>query len=109
MHELSLTQSVVDLVCEQAAGRPVLSVRLEVGRISGVLVESMEFCFELVAAGTPIEGARLEFDQPQGRAHCRGCGSDFTVDDLILLCPCGSTNVQITAGRDLRVMSLEVG
>lgn len=109
MHELSITQSVVDAVCEHALGRPVRSVRIEVGRISGVVVESMEFCFELVAAGTPVEGARLEFDQPEGRAHCRGCGSDFTVDDLILLCSCGSADVQITAGRELRIMSMEVG
>lgn len=109
MHELSITQSVVDVVCENARGRPVRSVRIEVGRISGVVVESLEFCFELVAAGTLVEGARLEFDQPDGRAHCRECSSDFTVDDLILLCPCGSTCVEITAGRDLRIMSMEVG
>lgn len=109
MHELSITQSVVEAVCEHSLGRPVRSVRIEVGRISGVVVESMEFCFELVAAGTPVEGARLEFDQPEGRAHCRGCNSDFTVDDLILLCSCGSADVEITAGRELRIMTMEVG
>jgi hydrogenase nickel incorporation protein HypA/HybF len=109
MHELSITQSVVDSVCEHARGRPVRSVRLEVGRISGVVVEAMEFCFELVAAGTAVEGARLEFDQPEGRAHCRDCDSDFAADDLILLCPCGSAEVEITAGRELRIMSMEVG
>ncbi|MDX5962573.1 hydrogenase maturation nickel metallochaperone HypA [Rhodococcus opacus] len=109
MHELSITQSVVDAVCKHALGRPVRSIRLEVGQISGVEVDAMEFCFELVARGTAAEGARLECDQPQGRAYCRGCDFNFATDDLILLCSCGSADVEITAGRDLRIISMEVG
>jgi hydrogenase nickel incorporation protein HypA/HybF len=69
----------------------------------------MMFCFELVAAGTVAEGARLEIEQPPGRAHCRSCGADFDLPDPILLCPCGSADVQVISGRELAIVSMEVG
>lgn len=109
MHELSITQSIVDLACERAAGRPVRSVRVRAGRLTAIVADSMLFCFDLVTAGTVAEGATLEIEQPPGRAHCRSCGADFDVADLILLCPCGSADVQVTAGRELSIVSMEVG
>ncbi len=109
MHELSITQSVVDAVCERAAGRSVRRVRVEVGKLTAVVAESMQFCFELVTEGTVLQGASLDIDQPQGCAHCRTCGTDFALRDLVLLCPCGSADVEVTAGRELRIVSMEVG
>jgi hydrogenase nickel incorporation protein HypA/HybF len=47
--------------------------------------------------------------EPPGRAHCRGCGTDFGLDDPVLLCACGSADVDVTGGRDLQVRSVEVG
>ncbi|CAA9334170.1 MAG: [NiFe] hydrogenase nickel incorporation protein HypA [uncultured Nocardioidaceae bacterium] len=109
MHELSIAESVVEAVRERTAGRPVHKVRLTVGRLSGVVPEALTFCFDLAAAGTSLEGAVLEIDAPHGRAHCRGCRRDFTMDDLILLCDCGSADVEVVAGRELQVTSVEVG
>lgn len=108
MHELSITQSIVDAVTDHAAGSRVISVRLTVGRLSGVVPEAMRCCFELITEGTPLQGARLEFDEPAGRAHCDSCGDDFTLPDLVLLCACGSADVRLLAGRELTITSLEV-
>ncbi|GAB2634961.1 hydrogenase maturation nickel metallochaperone HypA [Prescottella soli] len=109
MHEMAITQSVVDAVCERAAGRSVHSIRLQVGRLCAVVPDAMQFCFELVTEGTVAEGARLDIEEPPGRAHCRDCGADFPLHDLVLLCPCGSADVEILSGRELRIMSMEVG
>jgi len=108
VHELSITQSVVDAVAEQADGRRVLSVRLRVGRLSGVVPDAMRFCFELVTDGTPLQGTRLDIDEPAGSARCRGCGSAFELRDLVLLCPCGSADVAVLTGRELEIASMEV-
>lgn len=108
MHELAITQSVVDMVVERTAGRRVASVQLQVGRLAGVVADAMQFCFELATAGTTLEGATLEIDETAGLASCRSCGEQFDVDDLILLCPCGSADVQIVAGRELLVASVEL-
>ena len=108
MHELAITQSVVDAVTARTGGATVAAVRLRVGRLSGVVPDAMRFCFDLVTEGTPLAGARLDIDEPEGRAHCRDCGDDFALTDLILLCPCGSADVEVTAGRELAVASVEV-
>jgi hydrogenase nickel incorporation protein HypA/HybF len=106
MHELAITQGVVDAVTERTGDAPVACVRLRVGRLAGVVPDAMRFCFELVTAGTPLDGAVLEFDQPEGRGRCRTCGADFVLPDLILLCSCGSADVEVLAGRELAVASV---
>jgi hydrogenase nickel incorporation protein HypA/HybF len=106
MHELAITQSVVDAVTERTGSAPVAAVRVRVGRLAGVVPDAMRFCFELVTAGTPVEGAVLEIEQPEGRGRCRTCGEEFLLPDLVLLCPCGSADVEVLAGRELAVASV---
>jgi hydrogenase nickel incorporation protein HypA/HybF len=108
MHELAITQSVVDMVVERMAGRRVATVRVRVGELSGVVPDAMAFCYEVVTAGTELEGSRLEIERTPGRAHCRDCGQDFALADLIMLCPCGSADVALLAGRELEVASVDL-
>jgi hydrogenase nickel incorporation protein HypA/HybF len=108
MHELAITQGVVDAVTERTGSVPVVSVRLRVGRLAGVVPDAMRFCFEMVTAGTPLDGAALEIEQPEGHGHCRTCGADFVLADLLLLCTCGSADVEVLAGRELSVVSVQL-
>ena len=108
MHELSVTQSVVEAVMDRTGEQRVVEVRLRVGRLSGVVPDAMRFCFDLVTDGTPLQGARLDIDEPQGSASCRRCGATFVLHDLILLCPCGSADVRVLTGRELAICSVEV-
>jgi hydrogenase nickel incorporation protein HypA/HybF len=66
MHELALTYEIVDIVCKAANDRRVHKVTLDIGRLSGVMADAIEFCFDVVARGTLAEGARLEIRQPDG-------------------------------------------
>lgn len=109
MHELAITQSVVAAVTERTGTASVARVRVRVGRLAGVVPDAMRFCFELVTAGTPLEGAALELEQPEGRARCRTCGARFVLTDLVLLCDCGSADVEVLAGRELAVASVVLG
>jgi hydrogenase nickel incorporation protein HypA/HybF len=109
MHELSLCQSVVESIMDRMGPARIAVVRLEIGKLSGVVVDSIRFCFDLVAEGTTLAGARLEIAEPSGDCRCRDCGEEFAVDDPIVLCPaCGSANVAVLAGRDMRILSVEV-
>ena len=100
MHELAIAESVVEAVRARTDDRQVTVVRLRVGRLSGVLPDALTFAFELATDGTPLAGAALELEQPGGAGHCRTCGLDFELADLILLCPCGSADVEVVAGRE---------
>ncbi|MGH3638767.1 MAG: hydrogenase maturation nickel metallochaperone HypA [Mycobacterium sp.] len=108
MHEMALTQSVVEAVCEHAAGRRVHSVKVEVGALCAVVPDAMTFCFDLATQGTVAVGARLDLDIRPGAARCRSCDANFELTDLILLCPCGSADVEVLTGRDLKILSMEV-
>jgi hydrogenase nickel incorporation protein HypA/HybF len=106
VHELAITQSVVDAVTERTGSAPVACVRVRARRLAGVVPDAMRFCFGLVTAGTPLEGAALEIERPEGCGHCRTCGADFGLVDLVLLCRCGSADVQVLTGRELAVASV---
>lgn len=108
MHELAVAASVIEAITDRTGDKQVRSVQLEVGRFCGVSVESLRFCFELVAEGTSVDGATLEIDCPVGRAHCATCGEEFLAEDRILLCGCGSSDVHILDGEELRILSVEV-
>jgi len=60
MHELALTQTIVEMVAAHAQGRTVKRVTLEVGKLTCVMPDALRFCFDLVAAGTSLDGACLD-------------------------------------------------
>ncbi len=108
MHELAIAESIVAMVDECAQGRDVSTVRLRLGSLAGVVPDALTFCFELATAGTGLEGAVLEIEMEQGLAHCRSCDQDFSLQGPFLLCHCGSADVEVLAGRELTVKSVEV-
>ena len=50
----------------------------------------------------------LEITEQPGRCRCRTCGQDFSPDGPILLCPCGSADVEVLAGQELKIASVKV-
>ena len=108
MHELAITEGVVDAVTERLPDTRVTCVRLEIGALSGVVPDSVRFCFDLVTEGTNLEGARLEITELAGRCHCAVCGSDFEPDGSFAICPCGSIEFKVLSGQELQIASVQV-
>ena len=110
MHEMSLAESIVQIVEDTArkhGGTRVTSVRLEIGRLAGIEIEALRFCFEAASRESLAAGAGLEIDQPEGRAWCMPCGGSVTVGSLADPCPdCGSHQLQVTGGNELRVRDI---
>jgi hydrogenase nickel incorporation protein HypA/HybF len=108
MHELSIAEAIVDSVLQRTGDQRVHVVRVRIGRLTAVVPDALLFCFELATAATPLEGARLDIDETDARVHCRSCGQDVVVADLVPLCACGSADVEVLSGRELQVSSVEV-
>jgi len=112
MHELTITQNMLDIVLEQAGkaeAKKVGRINLTIGEMSGFVVESVRFYFDFLAKGTLAEEATLSFNRVPGRARCQDCGRDFELKELDWTCPnCGNNNIEITGGRELFVESIEV-
>lgn len=110
MHEMSIAQGVVE-ICESgaAAGKRILAVVLEIGELSNIIPDAVEFCFEACTKDTVLDGARLVIERIPGRARCRDCAAKFTVKAYYEPCPaCGGYKADILCGEELRVKELEV-
>jgi hydrogenase nickel incorporation protein HypA/HybF len=108
VHELAITEGVIEAVTERLPDARITCVRLEIGALSGVVADSVRFCFDLATEGTNLDGARLEITEPAARCRCRACGSDFEPDWPILLCGCGSADISVLSGQDLKIISVQV-
>jgi hydrogenase nickel incorporation protein HypA/HybF len=121
MHEASITQAMLDMALEYAQGQRITDIYLQVGKISLVVPECVEFYFEFLSKGTLAEGAKLHFEIVPIEITCLDCGrqadlSDLTdeppraivVEALARGCQCGSKNLRVTGGMDFNMISLEV-
>ena len=113
MHEMSIAQSVVEIIREemQKCNATVLkSVRLNIGKMSAIVPEAFSFCFQVITDGTEIEGARLIMDVIPLRGYCHRCENEFEIVDYAFACPsCGDTGIDTIAGRELSIVEMEVG
>jgi hydrogenase nickel incorporation protein HypA/HybF len=112
MHELSIAQSIVDIVLQhlpKEEGMSVRSVRLTLGAMAGVVPESLEFCFGAITEGTPLQGAVLNIENVPLRALCNACGRDGEIEPTLFVCAqCGATSLEILSGREMQVRDIEV-
>jgi hydrogenase nickel incorporation protein HypA/HybF len=113
MHELSIVSSVVDTVTESAAGYPgarVLEVRLRVGALASVVVDSLEFCWGIATEGTSIAGAKLIVHTLPVVVFCEPCGKASELDGVqSFRCPlCGEASMDVRQGRELEIESIEI-
>ena len=109
MHEMSITQGIIDLCLEHAGSRRVISLDVEIGELSSVVPEAVEFCFEACSRETLLEGARLNIIRIPGLGNCRECGRHTPLAELFGSCRhCGSNRVSIVTGEELRVREIEV-
>jgi len=84
-------------------------VTLEIGALSGVVPEALEFCFEACVSGTLLEGARLDIDRVAASGFCRECNLVHPVESYFDPCPvCGACPLEVRSGEELRVKDLEV-
>ena len=108
MHELSISQGIVESVCEAVPDGQVLAVTVEIGALSGVVADAVRFCFDACARGTRLEGARLEVIDVPGLGRCGSCQRELDMQELVTQCPCGNPFLEILRGRELRIRSVEV-
>lgn len=112
MHEMSLCESILGILNEQAEKETfsrVDRVCLEVGPLSGVETDALRFGFDVVMRGSIAEEARLEIVTPPAMAWCLPCGKNVPIKERFDPCPeCGTHQVQVTSGEELRIKELEV-
>jgi hydrogenase nickel incorporation protein HypA/HybF len=109
MHELSIADAVAQVAARHARGRRVSKVELRVGHLRQVVPSALEFAWQLVTDGTPLEGAELQIDSVAASGRCRDCATDTTMESFPLRCGrCGSLDMELVTGEELLVDALEL-
>ncbi len=113
MHELAIAQSIVDAVeakaVECTAAR-VKGVRLKIGEASGIVADSLTFCFEMLTSLVPVlAGAQLLIDVVPHRARCHHCDREFAIANYIAQCPtCQEWSTDVVSGNELQILDMEI-
>ena len=111
MHEMSLAESVLRIIEDEARAHGLHRVRgvtLEIGKLAAVEPEAMRFAFTAVTQDTLAEGAGLTLREIPGEGRCAACGAAVQMEDALALCPqCGSGAVLVTGGDRMRIVELE--
>lgn len=112
MHELSIAQSILDIVKQHVPSDlegEVRSVKIALGEHSGVVPESLEFCFETIVSETPLEGTKLVMQRIPVRSECLGCHRSFDNSEMKNTCAfCDGIELRFVSGTELHVIEVEV-
>ncbi len=112
MHEFSIAVDIVDIAtssARQEEATVVKEIEIEIGQLSGVVMEALEFSLEAAVKGTILENAHRNLIIIAGKARCTQCLTEYETDSLFKPCPkCGTCAPDVIQGRELRVKSLIV-
>lgn len=112
MHELAVTQNLLDLAvrhAESVGATRVTTLRLSIGRLSSIVDDSVQFYWDIISAGTLCAGARLEFARQPAALRCLQCDAVYQFDAEPIPCPhCGSERARIVGGEQFQLTSIDV-
>ncbi len=112
MHELSIAQSIVDIIQQyvpEDQSQDVRLVKVRVGQLAGVVPDSLDFCFGAIVKDTPLGNARLDIEEVPLESQCKVCHGLFAVEGACFVCPyCGSGEIKVISGTELQVVEIEV-
>lgn len=109
MHELSVTQSILDIALRNGGTRKITQINLVIGQFSSIVDDSVQFYWDVISKDTTAEGARLHFERIAGEMTCQQCGHVFRPKGETFNCPaCSGPFVKITKGEEFQVESIDV-
>jgi hydrogenase nickel incorporation protein HypA/HybF len=112
MHELSVAQEILEIV-KQYLPNPlpgsVKSIKLNVGRLSNILPDSLSFCYEALTEKTPLEDSKLVINELPLLISCPNCKAESEIELPVFACPsCGHNQIKIISGTELNVDEIEL-
>jgi hydrogenase nickel incorporation protein HypA/HybF len=112
MHELSVTQSVLEIAtrhAQKAGATRIIGLNLVIGQLSSIVDDSVQFYWDIVSQGTLAEGAILNFRRIPIELNCLDCDEKFHPSEDDFACPiCGSIRIKVLSGEEFFVESIEV-
>lgn len=111
MHEMAITQNLLDMVLDfharAGAGR-VTAVHVAVGERANIVAEPMQLYWTILSTGSPAEGSHLHIRRIRARFECRDCGTRFELGRGSRCQTCAGTRLRVVAGDDVKLETVDV-
>jgi hydrogenase nickel incorporation protein HypA/HybF len=112
MHELSVTENVLEIACrhaEKAQAKKVTDIYLVIGKLSSIVDDSVAFYWDIISKETLCEDSVLHFKRIPAELVCQDCGTQYTLEDDLTPCPnCHSARVRVVSGDEFNLDSIEI-
>ncbi len=112
MHEFPITQQIVkkaNKAAEEHGAKGVESITLVVGDYSGYISDSIQMYFDVIAEGTPCEGATLQIKRVKPKLKCDTCGQLFERKPYSFDCPtCSGSGEPTEIGKEFYIKDVVV-
>jgi hydrogenase nickel incorporation protein HypA/HybF len=113
MHELSIAMSILDAASEEAqkhGNARVRTVHVRLGPLAGVVKEALVSAFGMARETCGLEDAELVLEEVPIRIRCPRCQADRPIVSIhdFACADCGTPSAEVTQGRELEVVALEI-
>lgn len=111
VHELGIANQIFELLENEAKTRnaKVSGVKLIIGRMSGIMPDSLVFLLQTISKDTICDGVKIEFEMVDPGFKCKDCGHLFTAEEYNFICPkCGNGDCDMISGSDLIVEKIHM-
>lgn len=113
MHELSVIKHIADTLevfAEEHEIKKILTVRLDVGEVSGILYDYFDDCWNYFREKTPLlSGTEMRVRVIPAFNHCEDCGCMYRAIPQGRICPeCGSPRTVLAQGNEIFIREVEV-
>lgn len=111
MHELSVTESILEIAlrhAQEAKAKHINDLYLVIGQLSSIVDDSVQFYWDIISKDTLAEGAKLHFKRIPAQLACLECGNEYSPDGDLTCPACHSARVRVAAGDEFRLDAIDV-
>lgn len=112
MHEMSVAQNIIEIVRDhipQGSEEKVTKIRLKIGELSGVIPDSLLFCFDILKNGSTLRNAVVEVEHVPITARCQSCNIISQLEYGVFFCTnCYGSNIELLTGKELYIVDIEL-
>ncbi|HVP20683.1 MAG TPA: hydrogenase maturation nickel metallochaperone HypA [Anaerolineaceae bacterium] len=112
MHELAVTESVLNIAVDhanKAGAKRVTDIYLVIGRLASIVDDSVQFYWDIISQNTICDKAQLHFKRMPANILCLDCGNEFPLEDELCPCPsCAGSRLKVITGDEFSLDSIEI-
>lgn len=112
MHELPITQSILDIALKEAKrvnAKKVYEIKIKMGECCDYVPEILQEYFNLLSEDTIAYEAKITVEKIKATLLCKDCNEIFNVEKFRMRCPkCNGRNTELKSGKEFYIDSLDI-